>query len=71
VWVPSTAFFLPDEIQDRIGEKITGLAVLDLAEGRTRITLVCPDGVVRHNALDHPVYPKLVEARARLRRPVS
>jgi hypothetical protein len=45
--------------------------VLDLAEGRARITLVCPDGVVRHNALDHPVYPKLVEARARLRRPVS
>lgn len=71
VWVPSTAFFLPDEMQDRIGEKITGLALLDLAEGRARVTLVCPDGVERHNALDHPVYPKLVEARERLRRPAS
>jgi len=66
IWVPSTAFYLPDELQDRVGEKITGLGVLDLARGALRFDLVCPDGMSRHSALDHPVYPKHVEARARL-----
>jgi 3',5'-cyclic AMP phosphodiesterase CpdA len=68
VWVPSTAFFLPDELQDRVGEKVTGLGVIDLTRERARFHLVCPEGVTRHSALDHPVYPKLVEARARLLR---
>jgi hypothetical protein len=31
VWVPSTAFFLPDTIQERVGEKITGLGLLELS----------------------------------------
>lgn len=66
VWLPSTAFFLPDELQERLGEKVTGLGVIDLAGDRARVHLVCPDGVTRHSALDHPVYPKHVEARARL-----
>jgi 3',5'-cyclic AMP phosphodiesterase CpdA len=72
LWMPSTAFFLPDELQDRIGEKVTGIGMIELAPDRLRVHLVCPEGVTRHNALDHPVYPKLVEARARLRhgRPV-
>jgi 3',5'-cyclic AMP phosphodiesterase CpdA len=73
VWLPSTAFFLPDELQDRIGEKVTGLGVIELAPGHVRVDLVCPDGVTRHNVLDYPIYPKIAEARARLRpnRPVS
>ena len=25
VWLPSTAFYLPDSIQDRLGDKVTGL----------------------------------------------
>jgi 3',5'-cyclic AMP phosphodiesterase CpdA len=66
VWIPSTAFFLPDELQDRIGEKVTGIGMIELAPDRLRFHLVCPEGVTRHNALDHPVYPRLVEARARL-----
>jgi 3',5'-cyclic AMP phosphodiesterase CpdA len=67
LWMPSTAFFLPDELQDRIGEKVTGIGIIELAPGRLGFHLVCPEGVTRHNALDHPVYPKLVEARVRLR----
>lgn len=32
-----TTYYLPDELQDRIGEKVTGLGVLDLAaDGRAR-----------------------------------
>ena len=60
--MPSTAFYLPDELQDRVGEKIIGLGVLDLARGALRFDLVCPEGMIRHNALDHPVYPKHAEA---------
>jgi len=65
VWVPSTAFYLPDGLQDRVGEKVTGVGVLELEPGRLRFHLVCPEGVVRNSALDHPVYPELVEARRR------
>jgi 3',5'-cyclic AMP phosphodiesterase CpdA len=66
VWVPSTAFFLPDELQDRIGEKVTGIGMIELGPDRLRFHLVCPDGVTRHSVLDHPVYQKHIEARARL-----
>ena len=66
LWVPSTAFFLPDELQERIGEKVTGIGMLELGPDRLRFHLVCPDGVARHSALEHPVYPKHVQARARL-----
>jgi hypothetical protein len=52
VWVPSTAFFLPDELQDRVGEKVTGLGVIDLTRARAHFHLVCPEGVTRHSALD-------------------
>jgi len=64
IWVPSTAYYFPDEIQDRIGEKVVGVGVLDLSRDSYRFNLVCPDGVERHSVLDHPVYPELA-ARAR------
>jgi 3',5'-cyclic AMP phosphodiesterase CpdA len=64
VWLPSTAFYLPDAIQDRVGEKIVGLGLLELTANGYRLDLVCPDGVTRHNALDHPMYPELIAARA-------
>ena len=66
MWVPSTAVYLPDEIQDRVGEKVTGLGVLDLSPGACRFHLVCPDGVARNSALDQPVYPEHLAARADL-----
>jgi hypothetical protein len=66
IWVPSTAYYLPDEIQERIGEKVTGLGVLEVGSREFRFHLVCPDGVVRHSILDHPVYPDVM-TRPRLR----
>jgi hypothetical protein len=63
VWLPSTAFYLPDELQERLGEKVTGLGVLDLTPDGLRFHLVCPEGVVRNSVLDHPVYPELGRAR--------
>lgn len=67
LWMPSTAFVLPDGLQERIGEKLTGIGMIELTPGDLRVHLVCPEGVICHSALDHPVYPKLVAARARLR----
>jgi 3',5'-cyclic AMP phosphodiesterase CpdA len=64
IWVPSTAYYFPDEIQDRIGEKVVGVGLLELSLNAYRFHLVCPDGVERHSVLDHPVYPELA-ARAR------
>ena len=64
IWVPSTAYYFPDEIQDRIGEKVVGVGLLELTGESYRFDLVCPDGVERHSVLDHSVYPELA-ARAR------
>lgn len=49
VWVPSTAFIIPDDRQDRVGEKVTGLGLLELSPRGHRFDLVCPDGMVRHD----------------------
>ncbi|MBZ5590085.1 MAG: hypothetical protein LAO05_16140 [Acidobacteriia bacterium] len=36
IWLPSTAFYLPDGLQDRLSEKVTGLSVLDLTRDGLR-----------------------------------
>jgi 3',5'-cyclic AMP phosphodiesterase CpdA len=59
VWVPSTAFFLPDSIQERVGEKVAGLGLLELRGEDYRFDLVCPDGLARNNLLEQPFYPML------------
>ena len=66
LWVPSTAFYLPDAIQERVGEKVLGLGALELSEDGHRFDLVCADGMARNNILDFPVYPEIAAARARL-----
>lgn len=67
VWAPSTAYCIPDAMQERIGEKRVGVLTLELTEMRHRVELVTPDGLVRHNLVDHPeVYPQLVAIKARL-----
>ncbi len=48
LWMPSTAFILPDEMQVRIGEKLVGIGLLDLGESAARFDLWCPDGMTRH-----------------------
>jgi 3',5'-cyclic AMP phosphodiesterase CpdA len=58
IWLPSTAFYLPDTLQERIGEKVTGVGLLELTRHGHRFDLICPDGVTRHNVLAFPVvYP--------------
>ena len=49
IWVPSTAFIIPDDKQDRVGEKLTGLGLLDLTPTGSRFDLVCPEGMARHD----------------------
>ncbi len=49
LWMPSTAFILPDEMQTRIGEKLVGIGLLELGEDAARFDLWCPDGMKRHD----------------------
>ena len=49
LWVPSTAFILPDDMQTRIGEKLVGIGLLDLSEDAARFDLWCPDGMKRQD----------------------
>lgn len=59
VWVPSTAFFIPDIDQDCIGEKITGLGLLELNGEDYRFDLVCPEHLVRKSLLEQSFYRSL------------
>jgi 3',5'-cyclic AMP phosphodiesterase CpdA len=49
IWMPSTAFILPDDMQTRIGEKLVGIGLLDFSDGAARFDLWCPDGMARHD----------------------
>jgi predicted phosphodiesterase len=49
LWMPSTAFILPDEMQVRIGEKLAGIGLLDLGESAARFALWCPNGMTCHD----------------------
>lgn len=60
VWVPSTSFCIPDVVQEPIGEKIVGLAVLELDRSGASVTFVEPEGMIRHNLMkQETVYPQL------------
>jgi hypothetical protein len=52
LWIPSTAFILPDDLQTRIGEKFVGIGLLDLTEVVPRVDLWCPDGMTRHDVAE-------------------
>ena len=59
LWIPSSGFVLPDEMQARVGEKVVGIGVLEL-EGRTlRFDLWCPDGMLRHDLTLMPAFHAL------------
>jgi len=67
VWVPSTAYCMPDAMQERIGEKLVGILTLEIGDAGHRFESVTPAGLLRHNILDHPaVYAKLAAVRAKL-----
>jgi len=52
VWLPSTAYVFPDDKQERIGDKVTGLAVLELGAGAHRLDFITP-AEVRCHVLGH------------------
>lgn len=67
VWVPSTAYCMPDAMQERIGDKAVGVVTLEVTDDGHRFETVTPNGLLRHNLLDHPAtYAKVAETRARL-----
>lgn len=63
VWVPSSAFVLPDHMQSRIGEKVVGLGLLTLEFGTAAFDLWCTDGMVRHSVSDLRVFQELAARR--------
>ena len=60
LWLPSCAFYIPDSRQERIGEKIVGLGMIEFEGDTFRFDLISPEGVVRHNILDYPLFPEHV-----------
>jgi predicted phosphodiesterase len=61
VWMPSSAFILPDDLQARIGEKLVGIGLLDFSDGAPRFDLWCPDGMKRHDVSALGFFRALVE----------
>ena len=60
VWAPSTAFVIPDRLQERIGDKVVGTMLLDLTDDGHQIDLVVPSGLAQLDLADHAaVYPQL------------
>ena len=64
-WVPSTAFIVPDAMQERIGVKRVGLAVLTLDVEGHRFELVQPESMACHDLADYQaLFPKVRAALA-------
>ncbi len=58
-WVPSTAFIVPDAVQEWIGEKIVGCAMLTLGDEHY-LEFVRPPGMRDHNLADYrALFPRL------------
>ena len=55
-WVPSTAYVFPDGMQERFGEKATGLCVLEVMGDAHRLDLVAPAGMARYDLTEQPFY---------------
>ncbi len=65
VWLPSTAFVLPDAMQEAIGSKDVAMTVLTLDEWGHRFARISPDGMLRHDLADHGyIYPEHAERLA-------
>jgi 3',5'-cyclic AMP phosphodiesterase CpdA len=64
VWVPSTAFTLPDFVQERIGAKHVGIMTLELQPDSHRFTHVVPAGMKHRSLLEFAhVYPAIADLR--------
>ena len=49
LWIPSSAFVMPDWMQAPVGEKVVGLGLLELGGTTLQVDLSCPDGMLRHD----------------------
>jgi 3',5'-cyclic AMP phosphodiesterase CpdA len=58
IWVPSAAFFIPDGAQERIGEKVVALGVLELDPAGYSFDLVCPEGMTQWSG-SHPILSEM------------
>ena len=68
VWAPSSAFVVPDVMQEWIGEKVVGAMTLTLGPAGHRFEFRVPPGVVHHDLADYAaIFPKLRSALARAR----
>jgi 3',5'-cyclic AMP phosphodiesterase CpdA len=63
IWLPATSFIIPDSIQERVGEKITGLGLMELDPVECHFDLIRPRGMGQTSLLD-PAFAELREARA-------
>lgn len=58
VWVPSCAFMIPDILQERIGEKLVGVVLLEIDSAGHRFTPIVPAGLKANDLLDYrQLYP--------------
>jgi 3',5'-cyclic AMP phosphodiesterase CpdA len=55
IWVPSSAFILPDSAQERIGEKLVGLGLLELTPEGHRFDLCRDARMKQHDLGDFPI----------------
>jgi 3',5'-cyclic AMP phosphodiesterase CpdA len=69
-WAPSTAFIIPDTLQERIGDKTLGVATLTLQRDTHRFDLIVPPGLEQFNILDYAdIYPEIAAGRLTQGRP--
>jgi 3',5'-cyclic AMP phosphodiesterase CpdA len=67
IWMPSTAFCIPDAVQEPIGQKIVGVMLLTLDANKHHAVMVNIDGMQRHNLLDQTtVYLQLIGLKDKL-----
>lgn len=60
VWVPSTAFTLSDARQERIGEKLVGVMMLDIEGDHHRFTHIIPANMRPYDLMEFAhIYPAL------------
>jgi len=64
VWVPSTAFTVPDFRQETIGEKSVGVMLLEIDRDLHRFTHVIPSGMKPYDLMEFEhIYPALAKLK--------
>ena len=67
VWAPSTAFYIPDHMQEPIGDKVVGAMILNLAPDHYAFRLAVPDGLRQNDIINHGhVYPSVANLKREL-----